>query len=342
MREPSWWYGSAPGWQAAALAPASHLYGFIAQRRYLRASPVRPERPVICVGNFTAGGTGKTPMSLLLAAVIRDAGREPWFLSRGYGGRDAGPTRVDRKIHTAAEVGDEPLLLAQTAPTVVARNRRDGVAYISREAPRHAVIIMDDGLQNPAIAKDLSIAIVDGRRGFGNGCVIPSGPLRAPLAFQSSLADCLVVVGQNAARYPPSLAAFLSASRCPIIAAETQPVGDTTWLRDRPVIAYAGIANPQRFFAMLERLGARLVSRHVFADHEPYSQASAAALLAQAQAHNATLVTTEKDLARLQGSADRIAELLQASKTLAITLSFDETDGAILKRLVNAALVKRG
>lgn len=342
MREPSWWYGSGPGWQAALLAPVSRLYGVIAERRYVRSNPIKATRPVICVGNFTAGGTGKTPMSLFLASIVKEAGREPWFLSRGYGGSETGPVRVDPAIHTASDIGDEPLLLARTAPTVVARHRRDGAAFIASMASPSAVIIMDDGLQNPAITKDFSIAIVDGRRGFGNGNVIPAGPLRAPLAFQARLADCVVVIGKNAARHPPSLATFLATTRCPVMAAETVPSGDTEWLRDRPVIAYAGIANPQRFFAMLERLGARIVSRHVFADHEPYSQTTAAALLTDSQTRNALLVTTEKDLARLQGSSGHMAELCKQSKTLPITLTFDEPDFTLLKRLVNASLANSG
>ena len=161
--------------------------------------------PVICIGNFTAGGSGKTPLALLVAQLVADEGREPWFLSRGYGGRLPGPIQVAPDVHGSADVGDEPLLLARRAPTVIARNRAAGAQFIEATAPANAVIIMDDGLQNPFLAKELVIAVVSGDRGFGNGHVIPAGPLRAPLAAQIGLADTIVVTGHEASELEEAL-----------------------------------------------------------------------------------------------------------------------------------------
>ena len=171
--------------------------------RLRRAKPYRPLIPVICVGNFTAGGSGKTPLAILLARIVSGLGREPWFLSRGYGGTLKGPLRVEPATHSADEVGDEPLLLARHAPTIIAQDRRRGAEAIEASASQDGVIIMDDGLQNPALAKNLSIAVVDTDRGFGNGYVIPAGPLRAPLAAQIGLAGLIVITGRRPSGEPP-------------------------------------------------------------------------------------------------------------------------------------------
>ncbi|MEQ1652920.1 MAG: tetraacyldisaccharide 4'-kinase, partial [Hyphomicrobium sp.] len=242
--EPSWWYAAQPGWQQRVLAPVATIYGAIAESRFKRTTPYRAGRPVICVGNFTAGGTGKTPMSLLVADIVRNQGFKPWFLSRGYGGRLDGQERVDPTRHSAAEVGDEPLLLAANAPTVISRDRRLGAEFIARQAPKNAVIIMDDGLQNPSIAKDLTIAVIDGARGFGNGAVIPAGPLRAPLDAQLTRTDVIIINGQNSETARQHLAGVTAAETVETLTAQPVATGDTAWLRGQRVVAYAGIANP--------------------------------------------------------------------------------------------------
>ncbi len=193
MREPTWWYAPQPGWVGRLLEPAGSLWGQLAQRRFARQSAYRAAVPVICIGNFTAGGTGKTPLALEVAGMVHAMGLKPAFLSRGYGGRRRDPHWVDAARDRSADVGDEPLLLAAAHPTLVARDRAAGARAIAEGPVSADVIIMDDGLQNPGVAKDLTIAVVDGARGIGNGRVIPAGPLRAPLDFQLTLVDAVVV-----------------------------------------------------------------------------------------------------------------------------------------------------
>jgi tetraacyldisaccharide 4'-kinase len=307
------------------------------------AKPYRSRLPVLCVGNFTAGGSGKTPLAILLAGLVSDLGRQPWFLSRGYGGTLQGPLRVDPERHSAGEVGDEPLLLAQRAPTVIARDRRAGAEAIEAmqvESPRNGVIIMDDGLQNPALAKDLTIVAIDANRGFGNGYVIPAGPLRAPLAAQIALADLIVVTGGRPHDDAPFVKTLRAMTRAPIIATETRATVSARELKGQDVIAYAGIANPQRFFTMLDRFGARVVERRTFADHHGFSEVEAKALLDLAELKDAALVTTEKDLARLSGTSGRCAELKNRSNALAIETVIDGTDLATLTAMITRAVAR--
>lgn len=337
--EPSWWYEPGRPWQARLLAPVAKLYGVIAAKRIASVIPERAARPVICVGNFTAGGTGKTPMSLLVADLVEEHGGAPWFLSRGYGGRLDGQERVDPDRHTAAEVGDEPLLLAARAPTVISRDRRLGAEFIARQAPPNAVIIMDDGLQNPALAKDLTIALVDRARGLGNRSVIPAGPLRAPLNAQLARTDLIVINGTSGDGAANDLARAPAAAKIPKLAAAPAPREVTTWLAGARVVAFAGIANPNRFFTMLERAGATIAARAEFADHETLSNGDAESLLAQADTERAVLVTTEKDYVRLRGLNSARATLLERVKPVAIRLEMLSADRALLSQRV-AQLMK--
>ena len=190
LDEPPWWYRDPPSGIATVLRPLAALYGWAAAARYWRATPYRSRLPVICVGNFTAGGTGKTPLVIHLCERLKAAGHEPVALTRGYGGRLSGPYWVNAKSDVARDVGDEALLLARAAPTLVARDRRAGAHAIETGPHPVTVIVMDDGLQNPGLAKDLTIAVVDGGRGFGNGLTMPAGPLRAPLAVPAGADRC--------------------------------------------------------------------------------------------------------------------------------------------------------
>ncbi len=338
--EPGWWYGTGPQWRATLLSPIGALVGAIAMARLRGAKPYRPLIPVICVGNFTAGGSGKTPLAILLARIVSGLGREPWFLSRGYGGTLKGPLRVEPATHSADEVGDEPLLLARHAPTVIARDRRRGAEAIEASASQDGVIIMDDGLQNPALAKNLSVAVVDTDRGFGNGYVIPAGPLRAPLAAQIGLAGLIVMTGRRPSGEPPLVTMLREMTVVPIVKAEARPTGGAADLKGRKVVAYAGIANPHRFFSMLDSLGADIVERHTFADHHAFSEAEAEMLLDGASRSHASLVTTEKDLVRLTAASGRRAELKKRSAALPIETVIEGADLKVLTAMIERAITR--
>jgi tetraacyldisaccharide 4'-kinase len=336
-REPQWWYGAGSQWQARVLSPVGLLVGGVATLRLRRKAAYRSRLPVICVGNFTAGGSGKTPLTLFIARLIGEEGHEPWFLSRGYGGRLTGPIRVDVAAHGSGDVGDEPLLLARHAPTVISRDRAKGAQAIEAIASDQAVIIMDDGMQNPHLAKDLTIAVVSGDRGLGNGRVIPAGPLRAPLPAQIDLADMIAMTGKPSATRDALIRSLHALTQAPIISAATRASASTVQLRGRRVIAYAGIANPERFFSMLESVGAIVVERRAFGDHHAFSEAEARDLLDAARQMSADLVTTEKDLARLSGVADACGTLRERSIGFQIETVIEGDDLASLKAKVREA-----
>lgn len=339
--EPSWWY-DADRRPPAALLPLARVWGWAAERRFARAKPYQCALPVICVGNFTAGGTGKTPLSLLIARHLVEMGARPAFLTRGYGGRLAGPRRVDPALDTATDVGDEALLLARIAQVMVSADRARGAQLIEQDsgiAPP-SLIVMDDGLQNPGLKKDLSIAVVDGRRGVGNGEVLPAGPLRAPLEFQFRLVDAIVVnrsSGEGASS--PAVAALRQKFPGPVLEAWPEPSGDVGWLAGARVVAYAGIANPERFFSLLETLGATVVERVAFADHHAFTPAEARRLLARARALNAQLVTTEKDWVRLTAQGP-LGELAAATRTLPIQLTLSVQDQDRLLSLLHGVFMR--
>jgi tetraacyldisaccharide 4'-kinase len=342
--EPSWWYATDGSGQLTKrlLEPAAWLYARMAQRRFAKIESYRARVPVICVGNFTAGGTGKTPLAQLIAAHLTAAGRRPVVLSRGYGGANKGPELVRPTQHRAAEVGDEPLLLAQTVPVVIARDRAAGVRFIEDLADTPDVIVMDDGLQNPAVHQDLTIALVDGARGVGNGAVIPAGPLRAPIEFQFGLADAIVVNGRGPVGRETSVRDTLRRQfPGPVLEAQVAPAGDTAWLAQKPVLAYSGIGHPARFFAGLEALDARIVDRRTFGDHHQFKEREARDLLAAADAQGAQLVTTQKDWVRLSGEGGALSALQERSRVLEIRLAFEAQDEDRLFGLI-AAAVKMG
>jgi tetraacyldisaccharide 4'-kinase len=341
MRDPAFWWRDTSA-AAALLAPAAALYGAIAAWRMAGDRPGRrAPMPVVCVGNFTLGGTGKTPAAMALARLLIAAGERPVFLSRGYGGRFAGPVRVGDH-HGADEVGDEPLLLAGVAPTVVARDRRAGAAAAHDAGA--SVLIMDDGLQNPALAKDFALGLVDGRRGIGNGRVFPAGPLRAPLAAQLDRVNAVLVVG---AAEPPRagtaraiIADAVDEARqrgLPVFHGELRPDAATAAaLAGKPVLAFAGIADPEKFFATLESCGIPAAVRAAFPDHHRYTMAEAGALVARAERDRLVLLTTEKDVARMRGDA---AELAARAVALPVTMEF--APGEALGATVLAAVESR-
>jgi tetraacyldisaccharide 4'-kinase len=346
MRDPGFWWRDRSA-AATLLGPAAALYGMIAARRLAGLGHEVPI-PVICVGNFTLGGTGKTPAAMALARHLMADGERPVFLSRGYGGRLAGPVEVGGQ--RAEEVGDEPLLLARVAATIVARDRRAGAALAVGAGA--SLLIMDDGMQNPSLAKDFVLALVDARRGAGNGLVFPAGPLRAPLAAQLDRVDAVLVVGTfGAARAAPAGRAVAAATaaadvldmararRLPIFHGELRPdASAVAALAGRPVLAFAGIAEPGKFFATLEACGIPAAARTAFADHHRYTAAEAGALLARAERERLVLVTTEKDLARMRGDP-AAAEL--AARTAVLPVAMEFTPGETLGATVSEAIHRR-
>jgi tetraacyldisaccharide 4'-kinase len=318
MREPPFWWRDA-GIEAQLLAPAAALYGAVAARR-LTGQGRRAGVPVVCIGNPTVGGAGKTPAALAVARMLKAAGERPVLLSRGYGGRLRGPLAVDPSRHGAADVGDEPLLLARAAPTIVARDRVKGAA--AALAAGAGVIVMDDGFQNPSLVKDVSILVVDGRRGIGNGRVIPAGPLRAPLPAQLDRAHALVLVGPVAGA--ASVGAEARARGLAVFAARLEPDAEfIAALGRRRVLAFAGIGDPQKVFVTLADAGVSVAATRRFADHHRYTPAEARSLCEAADNDGLVLVTTEKDLARLAGDAE-MADLAARARALPVKLVFEE------------------
>ena len=318
MREPDFWWRSGSG---GVLGPLAAVYGAVVARR-MRSPGQKVGVPVICLGNLTVGGAGKTPAALAVVELLLGANGRPFFLSRGYGGRLAGPLRVDPAIHAAAAVGDEPLLLARLAPTIVARDRLAGAK--AAQLAGAGAIVMDDGFQNPALIKDLAILVVDGRRGVGNGRVIPAGPLRAPLQSQIVRAQALVIVGPPAGA--AAVAELARRHNVAIFHGRLEPDRAVlAGLGTRKVLAFAGIADPEKFFATLAEAGIAIAERVRFADHHRYTAAEAQALVAGADAANLVLLTTEKDLVRLAGNP-RVAALAARARALPVRLVIEEAE----------------
>ncbi|WP_425906072.1 tetraacyldisaccharide 4'-kinase [Nitrobacter sp. TKz-YC02] len=318
MREPAFWHRQS-SLLSRLLMPVGALYGAIAARRLTRTG-LRAGVPVVCVGNYHVGGAGKTPTVMALTGILRSIGETPVVLSRGYGGRLQGPVRVDPHRHAAADVGDEPLMMARTIPVIVSRQRRAGVA--PARALAASVILMDDGFQNPALAKDISLIVIDGDRGLGNGQVFPSGPLRAPLPPQLARTDALVIVGIGAAA--DDVAARVKARGGPVFRARVVPDDvSIAALCGRRVLAFAGIGDPSRFFRSLRDCDVDVVAERAFADHHPFSQRDVAELQAAGEQDGLTLVTTEKDLARLRNN-ENLAAFARIVVPFAVRLAFDD------------------
>ncbi len=300
MRAPGFWWNSphAAGWQARLLTPAALLWSMGATLKRRRTPVPRAPVPVICIGNLTAGGGGKTPMVAALARRFMDAGRNVHVLGHGYSGRLRRRSgmlyRVDPVSDTARETGDEALVLAALAPTWIASRRPAGINAAA--AAGAEIVIVDDGLQDPTVAPDRTIVMVDAATGFGNGRLMPSGPLREPVEAGISRADVVVLVGSEIERATaiarwPALAGALPATLVPLETGLS--------LTGERVLAFAGIARPAKFYATLETLGARIVRAVPFPDHYRYPSAMLHRLLREARTDDAILVTTEKDAARL-------------------------------------------
>jgi tetraacyldisaccharide 4'-kinase len=338
MKAPRFWWRPSRGIAALALSPIGRLYGRAAARRIRRPASYRSSLPVVCVGNFTVGGDGKTPMALAIAAIILADGKRPGFLTRGYGG-SADAVLIDLARDDADDTGDEARLLAAVAPTAVSVDRIRGARLL--EAAGIDVIIMDDGLQNPALGKDLSFVVVDAGVGLGNGLVTPAGPLRAPLPAQMALADVVVLVGEgNAELQVRSLA---ETAGKPMLRAKLQPVDAERW-RGKCVHAFAGIGRPEKFFASLQSVGAEIVARSAFADHHRYTETEARQLIRSAELREALPVTTAKDHARLAGAGGIIGSLRDRAEVFDVRLEFAAPDALrpLLAEAIKRTAVRAG
>ncbi len=326
MKAPAFW-SEKPGLTASLLSPAAWIYGEITARR-MAGRGTAGAVPVICIGNLTAGGAGKTPAVALLADALQQGGERPFVVSRGYGGRLTGPARVDPAVMSAADCGDEPLLLARRVPTIVSRDRIAGADMA--HASGATVVLLDDGLQNAALRKDFCLAVIDAAAGFGNGFCIPAGPLRAPVNRQMPFVDAVLLMdGESSDR---TLEQAIAASGKQVVHGVLRPdAAVIKRLAQGPVMAFAGIGRPAKFFKTLKDGGVAVSSVRSFADHHPYSASDIAGLRRDAAGAGLTLVTTQKDAMRLPPDASDI---------VALPVSL-ELDGSALISAVLAAIDRK-
>lgn len=289
MRAPKFW--ETNNFIALSLKPLSYGWQAAACLRHLTAKPYQAPLPVLCIGNVVVGGAGKTPVALDLLRRLHRRGVVAWALTRGYGGREAGPLQLDLHHHTAAEVGDEALLLAEIAPTIVARNRPDGARLAA--AHNAPALVLDDGLQNPSLTKTMSLLVIDGAYGIGNGQILPAGPLRESLSSAIGRCHAAVIIGDDRHR----IASMLPKTK-PLLRAQFVP-DDAAAFSGQRVLAFAGIGRPEKFAVSLREAGADVIALRSFPDHHPYTPAEMADLIAEAAAAKARLVTTAKDEVRL-------------------------------------------
>jgi len=289
VRAPEFW--AHQGLVPTLLAPIATLYEAAGAARQFLVTPWRAPVPVVCVGNLVAGGAGKTPVVLSLLTLLGERGHRPHIVMRGYGGSLTGPLRVDPDRHGSREVGDEALLLARAAPCIVSRDRIAGARAAVADGAR--LVLLDDGFQNPSLVKDLSFVVVDGAYGFGNGRVMPAGPLRETVRRGLARAQAVVIIGDDRHGCEAAVAGSI-----PVLHAALVP-RNAGEFAGRRVLAFAGIGRPAKFYATLEALGAEIVERRDFPDHHRYRPDEVSDLIAAARARGALAVTTAKDLVRL-------------------------------------------
>ncbi len=287
LNTPGWW--SRRNFIAKALLPAGLLYRFGSKVRQHTHTPYRAPVPVLCIGNAVVGGAGKTPVALWIGKVCKARGIQAVFCSKGYGGTIGEATQVDPEIHSAAEVGDEPLLLAEILPTVVAKNRQEGVAFAASLGAE--LIIMDDGLQNPTVHKDMSLLVVDGYNPEGNGYGFPAGPMREPLEEAAKRVNGVIVIGGEV----PESIIRLGVTCFPA----TLVIEEAALLKDKKVVGFAGIGTPEKFKHSLVDAGCRVADFIPFPDHYAYTEADMQRLRERARELRAWLTTTAKDAVRI-------------------------------------------
>jgi len=321
MRAPAFWYKRRRTLTSLVLSPLGWLYGMGGRFRDVVTPGHKARLPVICVGNFVAGGAGKTPVALAIAALLQRNHKAVGFLTRGYGGELSGPVSVLPIQHSSTDVGDEALLLADKCLTIVARDRRSGAEKLSNMDTD--IILMDDGFQNPSLHKDLSFVVIDHQQGIGNGGVIPAGPLRGSLEYQISKAHGFIVVGGEL--NDQNLKQRLHKSGKPVFTAHLEPADTAPDLKGKKVIAFTGIGMPDKFFATLEQAGAQIIKRIRFRDHHPFSQSEAQWLLDLKRDHSGSvLVTTAKDHIRLNGCQEACGRLYSDVLVYGVELKFEQ------------------
>lgn len=322
MHAPDFW--SRKGLLPLLLSPLAAAYSLGGALRMHLTQPYRAPIPVVCIGNLVVGGAGKTPVALAVIARLKAAGLQVHALTRGYGGREVGPTSVSLARHNSADVGDEALLLAQQTTTWVSRDRPAG-ARAAAEAGAQ-IIVMDDGFQNPTLHKDLSLLVIDGGFGFGNGSILPAGPLREPAARGLARAQGVVLLGEPSQEFITTLTQDLS---CTPMQAKLMPRASAAGLPSERVLAFAGIGRPEKFYATLRDLSLEIAETRDFPDHHPYTDSEIGALLERADALNAIPITTEKDAVRLSPH----------TRTRVATLPIEVTwqDPAQIDRLITTA-----
>jgi tetraacyldisaccharide 4'-kinase len=331
-KAPDFWW-EKPGWKAGALLPLSLLYGAISAKRMSRMDRPTVSIPVICIGNFTVGGAGKTPAAIALARAAKKMGLKPGFLSRGYGGSIKSATLVDPALHDSFKVGDEPLLLAREGMAVIARKRIEGARLLEKLGAD--LIIMDDGFQSAQLTIDLSLIVVDSNRSVGNGQVIPSGPLRVALPLQLKQTDMILKVGKGKEIAPLLRHASKIGKR--FLLAEIKPHKHAQLIGQK-LVAFAGIGDPEKFYRTLRSLNLNVVETVSFPDHHMFSEVDANALLSSAREKGALLVTTAKDAVRLNERTGAAKQLAKQCHVLEIDMVFD--DPTSVKALIDTALEK--
>ena len=316
---PFWW--EKPDWRAMLLSPVSALYGMVARYRMDNAKPEAIDLPVLCVGNLTVGGGGKTPTSVAIANAAKKMKLRPGVVSRGYGGLNSGAHIVDADHDLAKHVGDEPLLIAQHVPMAVSANRLAGARLLQEQGVDF--IILDDGFQSMRLKSDFNLVVVDARRGVGNGHVIPGGPLRAPAVPQLRHADGVLRIGEGDAA--DAIVRQAAKAGKPIYVANTVPAKKMQLLRKR-VLAFAGIADPDKFYESLTKAGAIISLARSWPDHHFFEDDELAELYQTAEAGDLVLVTTEKDAMRLARGSEISRKVLDAALVFRIEIAFDQPD----------------
>lgn len=306
MRTPRFWYNPKYSILSLLLAPFSWVYRCVDKIIQNHTKPWQAPIPVICVGNIVAGGQGKTPTALSICEALKLRNKSVHFISRGYGGTLRGPLLVDSNVNTSSEVGDEPLLLSEVAPTWICANRKAGIKLAHKMGAD--IIVMDDGYQNQSVKKDLSIVVIDGETGFGNGQIIPAGPLRESIFSGLKRANAVVIIGEDHLNLAADLSNTLSlTSKEPvnIFAAKLIPAVKSRSLLNKKVFAFAGIGRPEKFFTMLINEGYKVTGKQDFPDHHQFTKAEISKLLHLAQIKNSKLITTSKDYVRLTAAQQK-------------------------------------